>query len=118
MGDVGIALKVQAFASIAFAAGVPAFVNQSGDFDAVIVDNGVGDISITFVAGSGLAAGAYAASFNVVGALAASQLTTFGIVDVSAREKRITVLREGAAGAVSALADVNFQVSFIAPGSL
>jgi hypothetical protein len=51
--------------------------------------------------------------FSVDGALAASQLTTFGIVSGSDVAKTWNVLREGAAGVVSALADVDHWVVFL-----
>ncbi len=35
-----------AFASIAFNAGAPSFLSQSGDFDAAITDNGAGDVTL------------------------------------------------------------------------
>lgn len=36
-----------AFAKIAFTAGVPSLISQSGDFSETIADNGVGDIGLT-----------------------------------------------------------------------
>lgn len=51
--------------------------------------------------------------FAVDGALAASQLTSFGIVSGSDVAKTWNVLREGAAGVVSALVDVDHWVTFM-----
>ncbi len=105
-------LAFYAYASIEFTAGTPGFADQSGDFDEDIVDNGTGDITLSLSEGKGIAAAKCTFAYSVVGALAASQLTSFGTVqDAAGRQKRITILREGAAGAVSALTDVNFEVT-------
>lgn len=117
MGDVGKSLKVQASLVMDWAGGVPSIGDQSGDFEQTVIDNGVGDVTVKFIAGNGLKTKQYTCAFQQLGAAAASQLTTFGIVDVSDTEKRITVLREGAAGAVSALTDnIPFMLTFFAPG--
>lgn len=104
-------LVFHAYASVAFAAGVPSIADQDGSFSTTITDNAPGDITLNLNTGFGIGASECTVTFSVVGAVAASQLTTFGIVHTSGTEKRITILREGAMGAVSALADVDFEIT-------
>lgn len=104
-------LVLHAYASVAFAAGVPSIADQDGSFSSTVTDNGTGDITLTLNASDGIDASECTVAMNVVGAVAASQLTTFGIVHTSDVAKRITILREGAMGAVSALADVDFEIT-------
>ncbi|HEU5316786.1 MAG TPA: hypothetical protein VFX49_11795 [Chloroflexota bacterium] len=85
----------------------PAYLWQSGAFGAM-TDNGAGDLTHNLGADYGIDATEMLPFFAVDGALAASQLTSFGITSASDTAKRVTVLREGAAGAASALTDVNY----------
>lgn len=115
-GDVGVNLKVLAAASVANAGGAVTFAWQSGDFDAAgIIDNGAGDISLTLL--KGVDAAECVIVCNKRGAVAASQLCAFGVVHVSDTVKRITSLQEGAAGAVSALTDMDFDILICAKGT-
>lgn len=106
-------LQPYAYISVAFdGGGVPSIADQDGSFTSTITDHGAGDITINFQSDLGIDASECTVAFAVVGAVAASQLTTFGIVHTSDTAKRITILREGAMGAVSALTDVNFEATF------
>lgn len=104
-------LCIHAAASIAFDAGTPSIVDQDGSFSTTITDHGTGDITLNLADGYGIDESECYVAMNVVGAVAASQLTCFGIVHTSDTAKRITILREGAMGAVSALADVDFEIT-------
>ncbi len=105
-------LEVFAYASVAFdGGGVPSIADQNGAFSSTVTDNGAGDITLTLADGFAIDASECTVAMNVVGAVAASQLTTFGIVHTSDTAKRITILREGAMGGASALTDVNFEIT-------
>lgn len=105
--DIGAKLRVIAAGSVLFTAGAPTFAFNSGDFVNAITDNGPGNITLTMKAGLDSLNCAVVASPRAT--LAASQLTTVGCTHTSDTAKLFTVLQEGAAGAVSAPADVNFD---------
>ena len=114
-GNVGKHLSVLAAGSVVFAAGAPSFLWQSGDFEAVITDTGVGDITVTLK--EGLDASECSIQCTPRAAQAASGLTTIGVVHTSDTAKQITIVQEGAAGAASARADVNFDIAILGLGS-
>lgn len=107
-GFVGRKMKLECVGSVVFNTGTPSWAWQNGSFENTITDNGTGDVTLNLKQGLDALEGSIGCFVN--GALAASQLTTFGIAHTSDTAKRITILREGAAGAVSALTDVNFDV--------
>lgn len=100
-----------AWALVTFAAGVPSIAQQDGSFDSVTA-NGAGDVTLNLKSGFGIDSTQCGWATQVSGALAASQLTSFGLVHTSDEAKRITILQEGAMGAASALTDVNFVITF------
>lgn len=114
-GNVGQRMCVQAAGSVVFTAGAPSFVWQSGDFSAVIADNGVGDISVTLL--QAVKSTECAIVCTPRAALAASNLTTIGVVHTSDTVKQFTIVQEGAAGAASARADVAFDFAIFGIGA-
>lgn len=73
--------------------------------------NGAGDYSIALASGFDIAANEIAdVQFCDKEAAAASGLVTFGWADTSNTSKRVTILKEGAAGAASALTDITGPV--------
>lgn len=61
----------------------------------------------------GLSADAASINCTARATLAASGLVAFGVTHTSATVKTVTILQEGAAGAASALADVNFDINVL-----
>jgi hypothetical protein len=85
--------------------------DQNGAFDAAVIDNGVGDWTMTYANGFDLGAneGVHilgGADFNA----AASSLRSFGLVRPDAQTVRITAGAEQAAGAASIPLDTNVSV--------
>lgn len=118
MSDVGLSLKLRACGTVFFNAGVPSFLMQSGDFQAAIIDTGVGDVSVDFLPGNGVDQNACAIVASPRAVLAASGLVSIGVTHTSDTRKRFTILQEGAAGAASAAADVNFDFQIVSlPGA-
>lgn len=114
-GNVGLKLNVLAAGSVVFTAGVPSFAWQSGDFAAAIADTGTGDISVTM--SQGVDATECAIVCTPRAAQAASGLTSIGVVHTSDTVKQFTIVQEGAAGAASARADVNFDFVIVSIGA-
>jgi hypothetical protein len=106
-------LEIMAWCKVAFNAGVPSITQQDGSFTTTVGDTAAGDITLNLKTEYGLDSTKTGWSIQVDGALAASQLTSFGLVHTSDTAKQITILREGAMGAVSALTDVAFTIFFI-----
>jgi hypothetical protein len=104
-------IRLLAAGRIVFAAGVPGFVTGTMvGCDPVIVDTGVGDITIT-IGQAGLTASCGVAATNL-SLLAASSLVAIAAVitpGAASTTIRFTMLREGAAGAASVAADLDFS---------
>jgi len=90
----------------------PLFAVNSGMFTQ-IARTGAGDYNLTLAAG-GVDATQAAIIACPRAAQAASQLRAVGVNHTSDTVKQITCLQEGAAGAVSALTDFNFDVAVFA----
>lgn len=106
-------LELFAAAAVAFNMGTPAYTWQNGAFTGTITDTGVGDINLNLQADKALDATECVVILSMRGALnvgAGSQGTSFGCNHTSDVAKQITILREGAGGAASALADIDFDV--------
>lgn len=105
---------VHALAHVQFSgAGVPSYGGGAGqqkgfDGSVAIVDNGPGDITLTLKDEVG--ADQVAIFANRAGALAASGLVAIGWTMPTLKTIRVTILNEGAAGAVSALTDLDFDI--------
>ena len=102
-------LKKIIFGSIAFAAGTPSYASQPKECTSTITDNGTGNVAINLVATEAVAAADCAVVASPRATLAASGLVSIGCTHTSDVIKTFTILQEGAAGAASALADVNFD---------
>lgn len=114
MSFKGQRVELYAVCAIAFAAGVPGFVWQSGEFSAVITDNGVGDVTLTLNASNGVADAEAAYGLSIRGG-AANQETTGAVIGDAAgpsldatRDKRVRLFSEVGAGAVI---DADFWLS-------
>lgn len=104
-------MRIQGLASLSLAGGVPGWLFNSGEFTNTFIDNGVGDVSINMVADRGLAITESLWLLQQHGGQAASQLTSYGLVHVSATQKRITILREAGGGGASTLADIPVDIA-------
>lgn len=102
--------SIHALAAIQFAAGVPSFVWQDGSFAAAIQDNGVGDVTVSFVQDRQIddtEVAYFVTSRGVAparGAVAGSAAGPNADVD---RDKQITIEDGGGA------ADVNFSLMVV-----
>lgn len=104
--------RIQPVAMASVTGGVaPSFVHQDG-FEAAITRNGVGDYTLKLAPGRGYQADKCAIIPTPRGSM--SLLRSVGVVHVSATEKRFTLRQEGAGGAVSELADFNFDAAVFA----
>jgi len=103
-------IKKTIIASVVFTAGAPSFLFQSGEFTGTITDNGTGDITLNLNAADAVDASECSIVCTPRAAQAASGLTSIGVVHTSDTAKQITIVQEGAAGAASARADVNFDI--------
>lgn len=92
-----------AAASVQFIAGAPSFLWQSGEFQAAIVDNGVGDVTLQFQAANGI--DATECSFLVTPRNNAARIN-ISVEQVDDTDKRVRIFDEAAAG----LADINFDL--------
>ena len=114
--------RVRAIASLVPA--TPAYLLRAGrTFINAITDNGPGDLSLACESAPGVAsgfdalAGAIFTSSRMVGAPPANdEIRSCGVVHTSDIAKRVTSLQEGAGGAVSALADVPYDLCVLDPG--
>ena len=102
--------KLHAAASVVFAAGVPGYVWQSGEFTGIITDVGVGNVTLLFQADKGVDAAESVIICTPRAAQVASGLTSIGVTHTDDVRKPVTIVQEGGAGAASVRADVDFDV--------
>ncbi len=91
----------------------PTIGTASGAFPAAAASytrTGAGDYSFTVPTDYAIDATECFTEFYLAEALAASELTSFSLVHTSDTVKQLLILREGAAGAVSALTDITGPV--------
>lgn len=112
MAESSQGFVLHAAARILFTAGVPSYFSRTPALSPVIIDTGVGDITLTLAPGFGVDQADSIILATPKGALVASQLTTISVDTLTDFTFRVTILREGAAGAASALADIDFWIQF------
>lgn len=102
-------MKLHACARVTAATG--AFLVNSGF--AAGANTGMGVVTLDFPASHQLDATRAVVVCNPLGALAAPANTTFGVTFTSDTRLTINIWQEGAAGAISAAANVDFQIIVI-----
>jgi hypothetical protein len=103
-----MSMEILAIASVVAQVG-PVFISNQG-FSSV-TRAGDGDYTLKLDNSSNVDTTACSVQCTVRGALAASGLVAFGVVHTDDTFKRVTILQEGEAGAASALADINFDIT-------
>jgi hypothetical protein len=100
-------LELHGAAIINGAAGT--ITNQTGMVTSV-THTGAGDWTLNLDADFAIDAAECVAAIQMIGAVAASGNTTFGLVHTSDVAKQVTCVQEQGGGAASAAADVNFSI--------
>lgn len=99
----GLRADVYAACSVQFIAGAPSYLWQSGEFDNLITDNGVGDVTLTLRADKGISLAQCAIICTPRTANTEVQLATAhdaaGPSNDSNRDKRIRIFDETGVGA-------------------
>jgi hypothetical protein len=106
--------QVHAAAAVTYAGGaVPSYVWQSGAFTGTITDTGTGNMQLLLNANDGVDSTECAILLSARNQLNAPRQVDFQATHTSDTSKQILCTEEGAAGAVSVAADVDFDIIII-----
>jgi hypothetical protein len=97
-------------------AGAPVWTSATGAFTAAFTDNGNGDVDVNLHGDRGMDETESVWLLHARAAAAPSAMNSPGIVHTSDLIKRLTCLQEGGGGAISALADYDFDVACLREG--
>lgn len=106
-------LEIHGAAAVAYAGGVPAYTWNSGIFTGTITDSGAGDMQLLLNANDGFDASECACLLCSRTAPNAPRQCHFALVHTSDVSKQILCTEEGAGGAISDPADVDFDLIIV-----